>query len=146
MNDAHNKNAASLLITGILVLAISYAVRRYHVAGPVPWKGFPFSILNKGFSLAAFVLLACNFGFGPLRNLGVPVPDSGLVARKAVGMTGFLLVLIHALMSFLLFKPAVYGNFFATDGTLTLLAGLSMLAGVLAEEPVDLGTGMFISG
>ena len=35
-------------------------------------------------------------------------------------------------MSFLLFKPAVYGNFFATDGTLTLLAGLSMLAGVLA--------------
>jgi hypothetical protein len=64
--------------------------------------------------------------------LGVPLPDSWLVARKAVGMTGFLLVLIHALMSFLLFKPAVYANFFAADGTLTLLAGLSMLAGVLA--------------
>jgi DMSO/TMAO reductase YedYZ heme-binding membrane subunit len=131
MNHDQNKNAAPLLITAILVLSISYAVLRYHVAGPVPWKDFPFFILNKGFSLAAFVLIACNFGFGPLRNLGVPLPDSWLVARKAVGMTGFLLVLIHALMSFLLFKPAVYANFFAADGTLTLLAGLSMLAGVL---------------
>ena len=132
MKVEDNKNAAASLITGVLVLAIAYAVLRYHVAGPVPWKDFPFFILNKGFSLAAFVLIACNFGFGPLRNIGVPVPDSWLAARKAVGMTGFLLVLIHALMSFLLFKPAVYANFFAADGTLTLLAGLSMLAGVLA--------------
>ena len=132
MNVEKDKNAAASLITGVLILAVSYAVLRYHVAGPVPWKDFPFFILNKGFSLAAFVLIACNFGFGPLRNIGVPVPDSWLVARKAVGMTGFLLVLIHALMSFLLFKPAVYANFFAADGTLTLLAGLSMLAGVLA--------------
>ena len=132
MKAENNKNAAASLITGVLLLAISYALLRYHVAGPVPWKDFPFFILNKGFSLAAFVLIACNFGFGPLRNLGVPVPDSWLAARKAVGMTGFLLVLIHALMSFLLFKPAVYAGFFAADGTLTLLAGLSMLAGVLA--------------
>ena len=132
MTVEKNKNAAASLITGVLILAVSYAVLRYHVAGPVPWKDFPFFILNKGFSLAAFVLIACNFGFGPLRNIGVPVPDSWLAARKAVGMTGFLLVLIHALMSFLLFNPAVYANFFAPDGTLTLLAGLSMLAGVLA--------------
>ena len=132
MTVEKKKNAAAPLITGVLILAISYAVLRYHVAGPAPWKDFPFFILNKGFSLAAFVLIACNFGFGPLRNVGVPVPDSWLAARKAVGMTGFLLALIHALMSFLLFKPAVYANFFAADGTLTLLAGLSMLAGVLA--------------
>ena len=132
MSTEANKNAAASLIAGIIMLAIAYAVLRYHVAGPVPWKDFPFYILNKGFSLAAFVLLACNFGFGPLRNLGVPVPESWLAARKALGMTGFLLVLIHALMSFLLFKPAVYGSFFEADGTLTLTAGLSMLAGVLA--------------
>ena len=132
MKVEKTKNAAAFLITGVLILSISYAVLRYHLAGPVPWKDFPFFILNKGFSLAAFILIACNFGFGPLRSLGVPVPDSWLAARKAVGMTGFLLVLIHALMSFLLFKPAVYANFFAADGTLTLLAGLSMLAGVLA--------------
>jgi hypothetical protein len=35
-------------------------------------------------------------------------------------------------MSFMLFQPTVYGKFFDSNGTLTALAGLSMLGGVLA--------------
>lgn len=134
MNQASNsnKNSASQIIALALVFSIGYAVVRYHVVGTVPWKDFPFFILNKGISLAAFILITCNFGFGPLNNIGVKVPAGWLNARKALGMTGFLLVLIHALMSFMLFTPAVYGKFFAADGTLTLLAGLSMLGGILA--------------
>jgi hypothetical protein len=126
------KNAAGILILLIILFGVLYAVVRYHIAGPVPWKDLPFLILNKGISLSAFILLACNFGFGPLHNLGVAVPASWLNARRALGMTGFLLVLIHALMSFMLFTPAVFSKFFESDGTLTLQAGLSMLAGVLA--------------
>ncbi len=115
-----------------MIFGLGYAVVRYHLAGPVPWKDLPFFILNKGISLSALVLLVLNFGLGPLRSLGVNVPDSWLNARKALGMTGFLLALIHALMSFMLFSPSVYGKFFEADGTLTLMAGLSMLGGVLA--------------
>ena len=129
-NDS--ENSAGLIIAIVLIFSISYAIVRYHLVGPVPWKDFPFFILNKGISLAAFILLTCNFGFGPLNNLGVKVPAGWLNARKALGMTGFLLVLIHALMSFMLFSPTVYAKFFETDGTMTLLAGLSMLGGVLA--------------
>ena len=132
MNDEAQKNAAGSIITIALVFGLAYAIVRYHIAGPVPWKDFPFFILNKGISLAAFILLTCNFGLGPLKNLGVNVPGSWLNARKALGMTGFLLVLIHALISFMLFSPSVYGKFFEADGTLTLLAGLSMLGGILA--------------
>ena len=128
----NNKNAAGRIIAVVLLFSIGYAIVRYHIAGTVPWKDLPFFILNKGISLAAFILLTFNFGFGPLNNLGVRVPVSWLNARRALGMTGFLLVLIHVLMSFMLFKPAVYAKFFATDGTLTLLAGLSMLGGILA--------------
>ena len=127
-----SKNSAGRIISVVLIFSISYAIVRYHVAGPVPWKDFPFFILNKGLSLAAFVLLTCNFGFGPLNNLGLRVPVGWLNARKALGMTGFLLALVHALMSFMLFSPTVYAKFFEANGTLTLLAGLSMLAGVLA--------------
>ena len=47
-------------------------------------------------------------------------------------MAGFIVVFIHALISFLLFKPGIYGKFFHQDGTLTLAAGLSMLGGVLS--------------
>ncbi len=132
MNDQAQKNSAGRIITITLIFGLAYAVVRYHIAGPVPWKDFPFFILNKGISLSAFILLTLNFGLGPLNNLGVNVSEGWLNARKAMGMTGFLLVLIHALISFMLFSPSVYGKFFEADGTLTLLAGLSMLGGVLA--------------
>jgi hypothetical protein len=134
MNQQSNssKNSAGAIIVIVLLFSIGYAIVRYHIVGPVPWKDFPFFILNKGVSLAAIILLTCNFGFGPLNNLGVNIPAGWLSARKALGMTGFLLALIHALMSFMLFSPNVYAQFFETDGTLTLLAGLSMLGGVLA--------------
>ena len=132
MSDDGKTNSTTSIITFTLIFGLAYAVLRYHIVGPVPWTDFPFFILNKGISLAAFILLTLNFSLGPLKNLGAKVPEGWLNARKALGMTGFLLVLIHALMSFLLFSPSVYGKFFEADGTLTLLAGLSMLGGVLA--------------
>ncbi len=45
-------------------------------------------------------------------------------------MNGFLLVLIHALMSFMLFAPAVFGQMSEPEGSMTGVAGASMLAGV----------------
>ena len=127
-----HRNSASTIILAVLLFSVGYAIVRYHIFGPVHWKDFPFFILNKGISLSAFILLTFNFSFGPLSNLGAKVPEGWLNSRKALGMTGFLLVLIHALMSFMLFSPSVYGKFFDEDGTLTLLCGLSMLGGVLA--------------
>jgi DMSO/TMAO reductase YedYZ heme-binding membrane subunit len=131
MNDHSTKHAAPQIIATAIVVGLAYAVVRYHIAGPVPWKDLPFFILNKGVSLSAFILLACNFGFGPLENIGVRIPASWLGARKAIGMTGFLLVLVHVLVSFMLFKPEIYAQFFENDGTVTLQGGISMLAGVL---------------
>ena len=128
----NHKNSAAALIAVTVLLAIGYSILRYHLAGPVPWKDFPFFILNKGLCLAAFLLLVTNFSLGPLNNLGLSVPEGWLNARKAMGMTGFLLVLVHVFISFLLFSPAVYGKFFMGDGSLTLPAGLSMLAGIAA--------------
>jgi len=131
MENIKERNSAGSIIAVTCILSLLYAILRYHVMGPVPWKDFPFFILNKGISLAAFVLITFNFSLGPLNNLGARVGEGWLNARKAIGMTGFLLVLIHALISFMLFKPAIFGKFFEADGTLTLLAGISMLGGVL---------------
>jgi DMSO/TMAO reductase YedYZ heme-binding membrane subunit len=110
VSDDAKTNSAGTIITIALVFGLAYAVLRYHIVGSVPWKDFPFFILNKGLSLSAFILLTCNFGFGPLNNLGVKVPEGWLNARKALGMTGFLLVLIHALMSFMLFSQRLSGS------------------------------------
>ena len=88
MNQPINerKSSAGLIITVVLLFSIGYAILRYHIVGPVPWKDFPFFILNKGISLAAFILLTCNFGFGPLKNLGIKIPAGWLSARKAMGL------------------------------------------------------------
>ena len=126
------KNTSFSIIIWTLILSVAYVVARYHIFGHVPLKSFPLYVLNKGISLTAFILLTYNFTFGPLKNLGVRVPESWLNARKALGMTGFIFIVIHVFVSMLIFKPAVYAKFFDSDGTLTLLAGLSMLAGVLA--------------
>lgn len=126
------RNSAGRIIFITCLLSFSYAILRYHIAGPVPWKDLPLYIFNKGIALSAFILLTFNFSFGPLKNLGVKVPEGFLFARKALGMTGFLLVFIHVLTSFLLFKPAIYGQFFQQDDTLTLAGGLSMLGGILS--------------
>ena len=128
----NSNKSAKILIWSTLVFSLLYVVVRYHVFGGVELKDFPFFILNKGTSLAAFILLTYNFSFGPLKNLGVNVPQDWLDARNVLGMTGFVLVLIHAFISFMLFTPAVYGKFFEPDGTLTLFTGLSMLGGILS--------------
>ncbi len=131
MSEQHSGGIGGHVISGTVAAAVAYAVLRYHIAGDVPWNQFSLFILNKGLCLGAFILLTLNFALGPAKNVGLPVPDSWLNARRAFGMTGFLLTLIHALISFMLFSSPYYGKFFGPDGTLTGVASLSMLAGVL---------------
>jgi len=125
-------NPAWAIITWTFILSMGYAIVRYHVLGEVPWKDLPFFILNKGMSMSAFILLAFNFTFGPLKNLGAPIPDSWLRSRRIIGIVGFIQVFVHVIMSFMLFNPAVYAKYFEQNGTMTLITGLSMIGGVLA--------------
>ncbi len=131
MTNERVKSSAVTIILSTTLLSISYSVLRYHIAGDVPWKEFPFFILNKGLCLSGFILLTFNFSLGPANSLGLAISQSWLNSRKALGMSGFLLILIHAFMSFMLFTPSYYHKFYTVDGTLTAIAGLSMLAGIL---------------
>ena len=130
-NSANQGKYGSILVTITCLVSLSYAVIRYHILGPVPWKDFPFFILNKGISLAGFILLTLNFSLGPLKNIGLKVSEAWLGSRKTLGLAGFILILIHVFMSFLIFKPEILNGFFEEDGTLSLLGGLSMLGGIL---------------
>jgi len=125
-------NPAWGIISWTFILSMSYAIIRYHVLGEVPWKDLPFLILNKGISMSALILLAFNFTFGPLKNLGAPIPNSWLRSRRIIGIVGFIQVFVHVIMSFMLFNPAVYAKYFEQNGTMTLVTGLSMIGGVLA--------------
>ena len=67
--ESTDRNSAGSIILVTMLVAIGYAVLRYHIVGPVPWKDFPFLVLNKGLSLGAFILLTFNFALGPAKNL-----------------------------------------------------------------------------
>jgi hypothetical protein len=131
MSEAENRNIAGKVICVTMFVSIFYAVLRYHIAGDVPWKDFSLYVLNKGLSLGGFILLTFNFALGPAKNIGFPISPAWLNARQAFGMSGFLFILMHVLIAFLLFSPAIFANFFAADKTLTAVAGISMLAGIL---------------
>ena len=44
------KSNAGKIIIVTSIISIAYAILRYHIADNVPWKDFPFLILNKGIS------------------------------------------------------------------------------------------------
>jgi len=127
-----SNNSAVNIIRGTFLFALFYVVVRYHIVGQVPWSSFPLFIFNKAIALASFILLSFNFSFSPMKNIGIKIPQRWLDARNILGMVGFLLVVIHVFMSFLLFNSSIYSKFFQDDGSLTLLAGISMLGGILA--------------
>ncbi len=120
-----------LIIATIICLSIVYAIVRYHILGPVPWKDLPIFVLNKGISLASLVLIALSLSLGPLTHLGVTVPKRFLHVRKSVGIAGLVLVLAHVLLSLVLLDPTYFPNFFDPGQRLTLFAGLALLFGIL---------------
>jgi len=125
-------NPAWTIIFWTFVLSMGYAIFRYHIVGPVPWKDLPFFILNKGNALSAFVILSINFSIGPLKNLGLLIPNSWLRSRRILGIMGFLQSFVHVIMSFVLLKPEIYTKFFEADGSLTLFTGLNLIGGITA--------------
>ena len=130
-SELEKTNAKQIIIV-TTVLSLLYVVVRYHIAGGVPWKDFPFFILNKAISLSAFILLVINFSLGPLVNLGIKLPLGWLNSRSTLGIFSFMLVIVHTFMSLMLFSSSIYSKFFEPDGTLTFSAGMSMLGGIIS--------------
>ena len=120
------------IIFGILGLSLAYAITRYQIFGSVPWKDLPFYILNKAISMSAFILLVLSLSLSTMQKMRWSIARGLIGSRAILTKSSFLLLLIHLLMSFLLFSSSNYEKFFVDDGSLTLYAGLSMLGGVVA--------------
>lgn len=116
------------IILFVMVFAIVYAVLRYHIFKGVEWSHFPLFIMNKILSFSGFLLLVASLALEPIyRKQGA----RWFATRKYLGRTGMVLIIIHVIISFLLFRPEVYDKFFAADGTLNAIGEWSMLVGAL---------------
>ncbi len=119
---------ASRIIIIVLILCAAYAILRYNIFKGVEWSHFPLFIMNKILAFSGFVLLVLSLALEPLYRKQGP---QWFVTRKFMGRTGMVLIIIHVIVSFLLFRPEIYGKFFGADGTLNAVGEWSMLFGAL---------------
>jgi len=121
------RTARRIIIIVIFFTAV-YAILRYHIFKGVEWSHFPLFIMNKILAFSGFIILVASLALEPVyRKQGA----GWFATRKFLGRTGMVLIIIHILVSFLLFRPEVYDKFFAADGNLNALAEWSMLLGAL---------------
>jgi hypothetical protein len=122
-----NRISSRIIIT-VLILSTLYAILRYHVFKDVAWSRFPLFIMNKAISFAGFILLVISFSAGSFFRKQA---GSWHTAQKFLGRTGFVLIILHIVMSLLLFRPEVYDKFFTEEGILNGTGELSMMLGCM---------------
>ena len=124
-------SSKSTIIT-LIALAFGYSIVRYNIIKGVSWDNFPLYISNKAISLSAVFLIASSYILGPLARFSPGVFASKLSMRKYLGLIGFGLGAIHAVISLLIFNPAYYAKYFQASGKLNLNGELALLFGVLS--------------
>jgi hypothetical protein len=107
------------LVLLIFALTFGYSLLRYVVFKGVSVEQIPIYIINKAVSWTGLILL----GLPPLIHVD---------RRRAIGQTGFLLVMLHVIMSLMIFNPVYFAKFYNETGYLSWQAEASMLAGVVA--------------
>ena len=100
--------------------SLIYSVVRYNIFKEVPWENLPLWISNKAFAMTATILIAYSF----CADKSKP--------RKEIGILGFYIAIIHAIISFIILNPSYFSKFFAGDGKLNFIGELSMLAGIIS--------------
>lgn len=122
------------IVISLIVIAVSllYAIIRYNLVRNVPFDNIPLFIANKAIALSATILIGLSFLLGPLARFWPNQFVAHLLLRKHLGVLGFGLATLHAVMSLILLTPAYYPRFFAEGGRLNFIGETSMLFGILA--------------
>jgi hypothetical protein len=133
------RTARWIIIIVILFTAV-YAILRYHIFKGVEWSHFPLFIMNKIFSFSGFIILVTSLALEPFNRKRAA---AWFTTRRFLGRTGMVLIIIHIMISFLLFRPDVYEKFFAADGTISPIGEWSMLMGALGIAAYIIMTNAF---
>ena len=98
------KRTAFGIVAITALFSISYAILRYNVFGTEPWSSLPFFVMNKAISLSAIILFTIGFVLKPQYKNRVGIAQKWLDVGKIIENITFLFIVIHVLMSLMLFK------------------------------------------
>lgn len=113
-------------------LSLSYAIIRYNIVRSVSFDNLPLFIANKAVALSATILIGLSFLLGPLARFFKDQFAPHLYLRKHLGVIGFTVASLHAVMSLVLFDPSYYPRLYSEGGKLNLSGESSMLFGILS--------------
>ncbi len=116
------------------VAGLAYAILRYHDAffGVYPTDQLPLYVFNKALSVTALVMIVLAVGARALSRLPGRFTAGLLHERRAIGLTGLGLSLVHSAMSLAMLTPSYYCKLYQDNGRMNLEGELSMLAGLIA--------------
>lgn len=125
------KNTTTVVLI-VFGLCLAYAFLRYNIVRSVPFDNLPLYIANKAVALSATILIGLSFLLGPLARFWPNQFVPHLYLRKHLGVIGFGMAALHAIISMVLLNPAYYGKFYAASGKFNLIGESSLLFGILA--------------
>ncbi|OGE37105.1 hypothetical protein A3B45_04245 [Candidatus Daviesbacteria bacterium RIFCSPLOWO2_01_FULL_39_12] len=134
MDEPKSVGWKETLITVLIVFGLSlfYAIIRYNIVRNVSFDNLPLYIVNKAVALSATILIGLSFLLGPLARFFKKQFIPHLYLRKHLGVIGFGVAALHAVMSLILLNPAYYPRFYLEGGKLNLAGESAMLFGILS--------------
>ena len=126
------KKNTIIIIVASAIFAVVYSILRYNIFGQVPWKDLPFYVMNKALSLTVIVLFSVSSSYKFFNRNKEQLKQKHEILVNTIEPISFLLIIIHVFMSLMLFKPEVFAKFFVENGTISLVGGISMLAGIIS--------------
>lgn len=101
----------------------TYTIIRYHFGKDIPWNEWYF-ILNKTFAWTGFTLIALSV-----------LPEKTLnkikLARRSLGMVGFMFAITHSFSFLILINPEYFPIFYA-ENNINLTGWLAIATGFLS--------------
>ncbi len=135
MNQQINQPWRKGILVSILVFIFAslYSFVRYNILRDVPYAEIPLFIMNKAISLSSIIIIGFSFLLGPLAGMFHHRFTRYVPLRKPLGLIGFGLASVHAVVSLILLSSSeYYGKFYTESGAFSALGQFSLLFGVLA--------------
>lgn len=109
-------DSSGTLTLFVFCISLIYAVMRYNVFGLVPYEDIPLFITNKAFALAAVILLLIN---------AIRTDSDTRILNQQIKM----FILMHVILSFFVFTPAYFPEYF-NNGKILTQPAMMLLAGI----------------
>ncbi len=109
-------------VIAIVIISWLYAFIRYNILKGIAFAHLPLYVTNKSMAISAIIILS---------TAAITFGEEGEKSRNYLNTIGFLLVILHVIMSVVVLNKSYFDTMFY-KGRLTALSELALLVGILA--------------